>query len=74
MMDILQRLRSIIELNGDTYTVEEALSMMRQSAAEIERLRAALQDISDGDGNGHVYSGYECAAIARKALTAAQGS
>jgi hypothetical protein len=43
MTDIVERLRSIYKLRGDTYSSMEVFGAVNQAAAEIERLRAVAQ-------------------------------
>lgn len=43
MTDIVERLRSVVNLQGSTYSSAEVLGMLSQAAGEIERLR----DLSD---------------------------
>ena len=39
MADILDDLRAVLKIGGDTYTSEEVLGMMRRAADYIEELR-----------------------------------
>ena len=41
-MSILEKLRDVQKLGGDTYSSYEVVGMIGQAADEIERLRAAL--------------------------------
>jgi hypothetical protein len=40
MPEILEDLQKIIRCNGDTYSSYEVMGLLKQAAAEIERLRA----------------------------------
>lgn len=82
MADILDDLRKVARLNGDTYSTPEVLGMVGRAAEEIERLReivrqrtfwldhqmAALVEIRDRDDrNGSLPPAYR--AIIDAALT-----
>ena len=47
MTDILERLRGVQKLRGDTYSSYEVIGMIGQAVDEIERLTAALKEIVD---------------------------
>jgi hypothetical protein len=47
MTDILDELRKVEQLRGDTYSCEEVLGMVSRAADEIDRMRARLQEIHE---------------------------
>jgi hypothetical protein len=49
MTDILDNLRSVRDVDGDTYSSMEVLGLINRAIEEIERLREALTD--SGGGN-----------------------
>ena len=66
MSDIVERLREVQRLRGDTFSSYEVVGMVGQAADEIERQRASLLEIRQQCAVGESHTWID--RVARRAL------